>query len=49
VFDALATRRHADELARELGLSPGDLARTLMQLELKRVIRRLPGNFFERR
>ncbi len=49
VFDALAAKRHADELVRELGLSAGDLARTLMQLELKKVLRRLPGNFYERR
>jgi DNA processing protein len=49
VFDALATKRHADELARELGLPVGELSRTLMQLELKRVLRRLPGNFYERR
>lgn len=49
VYDALATKRHADELVRELELSAGDLARTLMQLELKRVVRRLPGNFYERR
>ena len=49
VYDALAAKRHADELARELGLPAGDLARTLMQLELKKVVRRLPGNFYERR
>jgi DNA processing protein len=49
VYDALAAKRHADELVRELGVSTGDLARTLMQLELKKVIRRLPGNFYERR
>lgn len=49
VYDALATKRHADELVRELSLSSGDLARTLMQLELKKVVRRLPGNFYERR
>ena len=35
VFDVLAARRHADELARELELSVSDLARTLMQLEMK--------------
>jgi DNA processing protein len=34
---------------RELGVSAGDLARALMQLELKKVVRRLPGNFYERR
>jgi DNA processing protein len=49
VFDALASKRHADELSRELGVPAGDLARTLMQLELKKVVRRLPGNFYERR
>jgi DNA processing protein len=49
VFDALAARRHADELARELELPVGELMRTLMQLELKKVVRRLPGNFYERR
>jgi DNA processing protein len=49
VFDALATRRHADELCRELAMSIAELSRTLMQLELKKVVRRLPGNFYERR
>ena len=49
VYDALAAKRHADELSRELGLPAGDLARTLMQLELKKAVRRLPGNFYERR
>ncbi len=49
VYDALASKRHADELVRELELPPGDVSRTLMQLELKRLIRRLPGNYYERR
>jgi DNA processing protein len=49
VFDAISTKRHADELARELSLPVGELSRTLMQLELKKVVRRLPGNFYERR
>ena len=49
VYDALASKRQADELARELSVPAGDLARTLMQLELKKVVRRLPGNFYERR
>jgi DNA processing protein len=49
MFDALATKRHADELVRELNLPAGDVSRTLMQLELKKVVRRLPGNFYERR
>jgi DNA processing protein len=49
VYDALGAKRHADELVRELGVSAGELSRTLMQLELKKVVRRLPGNFYERR
>jgi DNA processing protein len=49
IYDVLAAKRHADELTRELGLSVADLSRTLMQLELKKVVRRLPGNFYERR
>ena len=49
VFDALATKRQADELVRELGLPAADLSRVLLQLDIKRVIRKLPGNFYERR
>lgn len=49
VYDALGAKRHADELVRELGMPAGELSRTLMQLELKKVVRRLPGNFYERR
>jgi hypothetical protein len=49
VYDALTERKHADELARALDLPVGDLARLLMQLEMKKVVRRLPGNLYERR
>ena len=49
VWDALASPRHADELAREAGLPAGELAGVLMRMELKKVIRRLPGNQYERR
>lgn len=49
VYDALGAKRHADELVRELGVSVAELSRTLMQLELKKVIRKLPGNSYERR
>ena len=49
VFDLLASRRHGDELAREAGLGVSELSRVLMQLEMKRLVRRLPGNFYERR
>lgn len=49
VWAALAEPRHADVLSREVGLSPGELATVLMKLELKKAIRRLPGNQYERR
>jgi len=49
VYDTLASRRHADELTRELGLPVADLSRALMQLEMKKLIRRQPGNFYDRR
>jgi DNA processing protein len=49
VWDLLSARRHADELARETGLGVSELSRVLMQLEMKRLVRRLPGNHYERR
>ncbi|HJZ56565.1 MAG TPA: DNA-processing protein DprA [Gemmataceae bacterium] len=49
VFELLASRRHGDELSREAGLGVAELSRVLMQLEMKRLVRRLPGNFYERR
>ncbi len=49
VFDAITAKRHADELVRELNIPASDLARILMQLDLKKLIRRLPGNYYERR
>jgi DNA processing protein len=49
VWESLASRRHADELAREVGAPVGELSMVLMRLEMKRLIRRLPGNFYERR
>jgi DNA processing protein len=49
VWDQLASKRHADELARDTGLSAGELAKVLLHLEMKRLVRRLPGNFYERR
>ena len=49
LYDALAEKRHADELARELAMPVADLSRALMQLELKKIVRRLPGNYYERR
>lgn len=49
VWDALTQPRHADALARELGLAAGELAVVLMKLEMRKAVRRLPGNQYERR
>jgi DNA processing protein len=48
IWDALEERRTVDELSRQMQLSLGELARHLMMLELKKVVRRLPGNWYER-
>jgi DNA processing protein len=37
-----------DRLAQELGLAVPELSRSLMQLEMKRLVRRLPGSRYER-
>ena len=50
VWQLLAEKpRHIDELTRELGLAIPEVARTLMVLEMKKLVRRLPGNVYERR
>jgi DNA processing protein len=49
VWDILAEPRQADELARELERPMGELATILMKLEMKKVIRRMPGNVYSRR
>jgi len=49
IWEALGSPRLADELIRELGIASGDLMVQLMKLEMKKVVRRLPGNRFERR
>jgi DNA processing protein len=49
VYDALGDKpRFADELTRELGIPVGELSKVLMTLEMKRVVRRMPGNQYER-
>jgi DNA processing protein len=40
--------RSPDEMIQDLGLNPGQLAVLLMTLEMKKVVRRLPGNRYER-
>ncbi len=49
VWDFLADGvRTVDELAQHLGLTAPQLAGALMTMEMKRAIRRLPGNRYER-
>jgi DNA processing protein len=48
IWDSLAERRTVDDLAFETQLAVGELSRHLMTLELKKIIRRLPGNWYER-
>lgn len=40
--------RSGDELAREMGLAVPQLAGLLLMLEMRKVVRRLPGNRYER-
>jgi DNA processing protein len=48
IWTALAERRVVEDLTVELALPITDLMRHLMTLELKRIVRRLPGNWYER-
>ena len=48
IWEALAERRMVDDLTEQLGMAVTDLTRQLMMLELRKVVRRLPGNWYER-
>jgi DNA processing protein len=48
VWEALTAPTHADELSRALGLPPGELSAVLLRLEMKKAVRRLAGNRWER-
>jgi DNA processing protein len=49
VWEWLGTQpRHFDEMVQHLGVGVPELTTTLMLLEMKRVLRRLPGNRYER-
>lgn len=48
LWEYLAERRSVDELADHIGLPIGAVVGHLMTLELRRLIRRLPGNWYER-
>jgi DNA processing protein len=48
VWQYLDEKRTADEITRHLQLPSGEVTRQLMTLELRKVVRRLPGNWYER-
>jgi DNA processing protein len=49
IWDALAEApRHLDEMVQSLGIAAGSLSGMLLMLEMKKIVRRLPGNRFER-
>ncbi len=49
VFTALGTEQpHIDEIIRATGLPPGQVSSTLMRLEMKRLVRMLPGQRYVR-
>jgi predicted Rossmann fold nucleotide-binding protein DprA/Smf involved in DNA uptake len=49
IWDFLAGQaRTLDEMAQQLGLAVPQLSTTLMLLEMKKAVRRLPGNRYER-
>ena len=49
VWEFLASGpRHLDEMVQQLGLGVGPLSGMLLTMEMKRAVRRLPGNRYER-
>lgn len=48
IWDALTEPRHLDQLVQGLGLSVSQLSGTLLMMEMKKTVRRLPGNRYER-
>jgi len=49
VFDLLTEAKHFDEILNSTNLSFPELTRLLMQMEMKKIVRRIPGNRYERR
>ena len=49
IWDALTEPKHADVLSRELGVPVHELTGVLTKMEMRKALRRLPGNTFERR
>jgi DNA processing protein len=49
VWDCLAAgSKHVDEMVQQLGLDVAPLAGMLLTMEMKKIVRRLPGNRYER-
>jgi DNA processing protein len=49
VWDFLTEPKHSDEIVRGLGMPAGELSTLLLMMDMKKLIRRLPGSMFERR
>jgi DNA processing protein len=50
IWEFLAEQpRHLDEMAQQLGMAVPELSTALMVLEMKKIVRRLPGNRYERK
>jgi DNA processing protein len=49
VWDFLAEPRHQDEITRALAIPAGEISKLLLTMEMKKIIRRAPGNVYERR
>lgn len=49
IWESLAQEpRHLDQMVQQLGLSVSELSGTLLMMEMKKIVRRLPGNRYER-
>jgi DNA processing protein len=50
IWDAVGERpRHIDEITREVGIPVAEVTQQLLILEIKKLVKRIPGNRFERR
>jgi DNA processing protein len=48
IWDMLTEACHLDQLVQRLGLAVPQVSGALMMMEMKKVVRRLPGNRYER-
>jgi DNA processing protein len=48
IWEQLEQACHLDQLVQRLGLSVPQVSTALMMMEMKKVVRRLPGNRYER-